>query len=126
MKRVKILLTLFVAMMVAASCTTTQRSTSEDFDESMMRRVGDRVYVNDPYYGTVILERDPVSGRYYDVTNGIRGYGYYGYPYNRLNNRVYRGNNHSYGNYNRGTYQRPTQPTDGGTRTEARKRVLGN
>jgi hypothetical protein len=125
MKSVKYLLAIFFAAIVMASCTTTQRTIDDEFDGATTRRIGNRVYVDDPYAGTVILERDPVTGRYRDVTYG-RTYGYYNYPYNRLNTRVYRGGyNRGYGNYNHGNVQRPTQPSQG-NRSEARKRVLGN
>src|SRR5215203_4976485 len=106
MKSVKFLLAIFTAAVVMASCATTQNTSGEEFDESNARRVGDRVYVDDPYYGTVVLERDPFTGRYYDVTNGNRGYSYS--PYNRYNTynrgyrnsypRYYRNNSNSSGN----------------------------
>jgi len=125
MKAVKYLLSLFAAAIVFASCTTTQRVYDDEFDGAVTRRVGDRVYVEDPYYGTVILERNPVTGRYYDVTNGYNR-GYYSYPYNGWNNRVYRGyNNRVYSQPNKGTYQRPPQQAQG-PREEARRKVLGN
>src|SRR5215207_8259956 len=90
MKNVKFLLAIFTAAVVMASCATTQNTSDEDFDESTTRRIGNRVYVDDPYYGTVVLERDPFTGRYYDVTMGNRGSIYS--PYNRYNtyNRGYR------------------------------------
>src|SRR6478672_7482548 len=87
MKSVKFLLAIFTAAVLMASCATTQSASGEDYDEiDRSRVIGNRVYVDDPYYGTVVLERDPFSGRYYDVTYG---YGGYRSPYNTIN-RGYR------------------------------------
>ena len=125
MKNVKFLLAIFTAAVVMASCATTQSASGEDFDGDRTRRIGDRVYVDDPYYGTVVLERDPFTGRYYDVTYGYRGYSA---PYNRLG--VYRGGYRSYPRYyrnnNGGNTSRPTQPEARPNREEARKKILGN
>ena len=137
MKSVKFLLAIFTAAVLMASCATTQSTSGEDYDDvDGTRRIGNRVYVDDPYYGTVVLERDPFTGRYYDVTNGIgyrgayrspyntyRGGGYRGGGYYNNNNRVYRNNNVG------GTIQRPSQPQQQEvqkTREEARKKILGN
>ena len=136
MKNVKFLLAIFTAAVVMASCATTQNTSDEDFDENTTRRIGNRVYVDDPYYGTVVLERDPFTGRYYDVTMGNRGSIYS--PYNRYNySRGYR-NNANYYNYPRnyrnnnisrgsvdGRIEKPSQDLQK-TREEARKKILGN
>lgn len=127
MKSVKFLLAMFATVLILASCATTQSVSDEDFDDATTRRIGNRVYVEDPYYGTVVLERDPVTGRYYDVTYGYRGNAY-SYPYNNSRNnnyRRYRGYNHSYGNYNSGSVQRPSTEQTQKTREEARKKILG-
>lgn len=125
MKSVKFLLAIFTAAVVMASCATTQSTSGEDYDDlDRTRRVGNRVYVEDPYYGTVVLERDPFTGRYYDVTYGYRGYRS---PYNTWNRgyrtapRVYRNNNGG------GTIQqRPVQQEKPVNREEARRKILGN
>jgi len=137
MKSLKFLLAVFTAAVLMVSCATTQNTSDEDFDESITRRIGNRVYVDDPYYGTVVLERDPFTGRYYDVTMGNRGSIYS--PYNRYNtynryNNNYRGsrntparyyrNNNSGGSIN-GRIEKPTQDLQK-TREEARKKILGN
>jgi hypothetical protein len=127
MKTVKYLLGICVFAVLMTGCVTT-RDTAEDYDEENVTRIGNRVYVDDPYYGRVILERDPFSGRYYDVTNGSRGYSSYNNYY-----RSYRGypryyNNYprSYNNNNSGNVQRPSQEQIQRNREEARKKVLGN
>ena len=139
MKSVKLFLSMLAVTVIMASCMTTQGASGDDYaDMDNARRVGNRVYVDDPYYGTVVLERDPYSGRYYDVTNGSFGArGRYGYgvgPYNRgyrggyYGNRVYRNNNNSFGNNNR-TIQRPSAPAKQEvqkTREAARGKILGN
>ena len=132
MKSVKFLLVIFTAAVLMASCATTQNTSDEDFDESTTRRIGNRVYVDDPYYGTVVLERDPFTGRYYDVTMGNRGSIYS--PYNRYNTyprgyrssypRYYRNNNNSGGSVGI-SIEKPT-PDLQKTREEARKKILGN
>ena len=138
MKNVKFLLAIFTVAVLMASCATTQNTSDEDFDESTTRRIGNRVYVDDPYYGTVVLERDPFTGRYYDVTMGTKGSIYS--PYNRYNtysryNNYYRGyrnaparyyrNNSSSGGTINGSIEKPTQDLQK-TREEARKKILGN
>jgi hypothetical protein len=110
------------------SCTTSQMATDEN--EQVGRQVGNRLYIDDPYRGTVVLERDPYTGRYYDVTSRY-GYGYsngYDYPYtSRRYSPYYRNSDRYYGR----TYQTPQQPTEEQKRQyqqgrdEARKRVLG-
>ena len=115
-------------MLAAVGCTTMR--TAED---SRYERAGqDRIYVNDPYRGTIVLERDPYTGRYYEVNSiGYSSpYSRYGYDdYYRRNDRYYRRYNH--GSYNSGN-QNPPQPTDQQIRdreknkAEARKKILGN
>jgi hypothetical protein len=135
MKSVKLLLSMLAVTIVMASCMTTQSATDDDYaNMENARRVGNRVYVDDPYYGTVVLERDPYTGRYYDVTNGYgvyRGgrsaFGWDPYWGNRngfYRNRVYR-NNNSFGN---GSIQRqsPSQQEVQKSREDARKKILGN
>jgi hypothetical protein len=124
-----ILLAVAVAV-TSVSCTTTQNASEESYEGA--RQVGNRLYIDDPYRGTVVLERDPYTGRYYDVTNS---YGYnYGSRYNSPfgYDNTYRNSRYSR-TYDRGTYQRPQpQPTEDqrknweNQRQEARKKVLGN
>src|SRR5690349_16912350 len=129
MKNIKLLLGLFTIVLVMASCAATQNTTSDDgyATDARTQQIGDRLYVQDPYYGTVILERDPFTGRYYDVTYGSRiGSLYNGYyPY-----RTYRHNGgyyHSYGTIG-GQVQRqtPSNDTYQKDRGDARQKVLGN
>ena len=138
MKSLKFLLAIFTTAVLMVSCATTQNTSDEDFDESTTRRIGNRVYVDDPYYGTVVLERDPFTGRYYDVTMGNRGSIYSPYnrynTYNRYNNnyrgyrnttpRYYRNNSNSGGSLN-GSIEKPAQDLQK-TREEVRKKILGN
>src|SRR5829696_1261062 len=80
-----------VLMVTAVSCTT-MRGTEDDYyyDRTQYDRVqpSNRIYVDDPYRGTIVLERDPYTGRYYEV--GSYG-GNYGYRNDRYSN-VYRNN----------------------------------
>jgi hypothetical protein len=123
----------FVLMITAVGCTT-MTGPQDEYSRSR----AERVYVDDPYRGTVVLERDPYTGRYYEVN-----------PYGSYNTRIYRGNNSYYGRNNnryynnnrnnrsnRETYERSNQntqrPTDDQirdhqkSRDEARRKVLGN
>lgn len=79
MRIVKSVLLLTTVAALIMSCATTQSVITDNGVEA--QRMGNRVYVQDPYYGTVILEQDPITGRYFDVTNGFgRGFNspYYG------------------------------------------------
>ncbi len=133
MKSIKSVAAVIIIAVLVASCTTTQTAISDDYDDDVItQQSGNRLYVQDQFYGTVVLERDPYTGRYYDITNGYRGVAS---PYNNLNTyRRYGNNNRNYGAYNRnysnrnvGTIQMPApqQPTQN-TREEARKKILGN
>lgn len=128
MKSVKFLLGIFTLVVVMTSCATTQGAYDDTEYGDNTRRVGNRVYVDDPYYGQVVLERDPISGRYYDVTNGYRGYGAPYNGYNRYrgtyrNYPVYRNNNNNVNVPRPVPNQRP-QVTEQ-TRQEAREKILG-
>lgn len=131
MKNIKFLLGLFAAVIVMASCATTQGTMGDDYDNPRSQQIGNRIYMQDPYYGTVVLERDPFTGRYYDVTYGSRyDYGYgrrYG-GYNRGGGRVYGGGvNRNYGG--NGNVVRPQSPSREDIRQDreaTRKKVLGN
>ena len=83
-----------VLVVTVASCTTMQGGGYEDDYYTDSRRSPNRIYVDDPYYGTIVLERDPYSGRYYQV-GPYNSYSRYDDPYYRNNNyrnRVYRNN----------------------------------
>lgn len=130
MKNLKFLLALFAVVVVMASCASTQGAFGDDYDNPRSQQIGNRVYMQDPYYGTIVLERDPYTGRYYDVTPGSR-FGYsHGYPYGSYynrSNRVYRGNNRNYGG--NGNVVRPKQPSREEIRRDrdaTRNKVLGN
>jgi hypothetical protein len=125
-----------VLMITAVSCTTMAGTQDDYYRGRDTRAYGDRIYVEDPYRGTVVLERDPRTGRYYEVSpysNGYYGsrvYGsraydpYYGSPYygRRSTGGYSRNNNSSNNNQNN---QKPTED-DRKTRDEARKKILGN
>ncbi|HEU4471427.1 MAG TPA: hypothetical protein VFR58_10100 [Flavisolibacter sp.] len=141
MKRFNLLsvVAVLVLAVTAFSCTTV-RETGEYYEPGV---ASNRVYVDDPYRGTVILERDPYTGRYYEANTFGRTYGY---PYGRgvyRNNGFYGRPDRYYGNggYYRGNRggnygNRPApstpqqQPQNGEqrekVREEARKKVLGN
>jgi hypothetical protein len=123
-----------VLMITAVSCTTMAGSQDDYYNGSEARTYGNRVYVDDPYRGTVVLERDPRTGRYYEVSPfydryygsryGSRVYDpYYRSPYyGRRSSGSYRNNSGSNNNQNN---QRPAED-DRKTRDEARKKILGN
>jgi hypothetical protein len=124
-----------VLMITAVSCTTMAGSQDDYYSGQEARTYGNRIYVEDPYRGTVVLERDPRTGRYYEASPyysgyyGNRYYGsraydpYYGSSnYGRRSSGYYRNNNSSNNTQNN---QRPTED-DRKTRDEARKKVLGN
>ncbi len=137
MKRFNFLSMVLVLVVVVTtiSCTT-MTGTQDDYYSQQSSR---RVYVDDPYRGTVVLERDPHTGRYYEVDS----YGNYGRnPYNTRNARVYR--NYGYRNNNgyRNNYPTRTNPNRNQqtvpqrqteeekkqiiqNRDDARKKVLG-
>jgi hypothetical protein len=126
MKNIKFLLGLLTVVIIMASCATTQSAMGDDMDEPRTQQIGNRVYLQDPFYGTVVLERDPYTGRYYDVTYGSRyGMGYGGNPYGGY----YRGNRGG-GYYGRGRViqqqQGPSREQIRPNREEARKKILGN
>ena len=128
MKNIKFILGLLSVVVVMASCATMEGATDDDYaNNRQSRQIGNRVYVDDPLYGTAVLERDPFTGRYYDVTYGSRyGTGYYGtYPNRRY--RVYSGNIRG-GNLGRGNIvkQGPTVQQVQQNREKARKTILGH
>lgn len=136
MKHLKLLqVVVALILLVGAVGCTTVRGTEDDYYNNSS---ANRIYVDDPYRGTVVLERDPYTGRYYEVNS----YGYNNGYNNRYDRRYQTGRiyNNGYGRSNGGYYNRgnrvyrqaPQQPTQEEirnrekSRDEARKKVLGN
>src|SRR5687768_11651525 len=88
MKRFNLLSMVIVAvlMVALASCTTMREGYDDEYYTSDRNVVSERIYVDDPYRGTIVLERDPYSGRYYQVSpiGGRYNQGIYD-PYYRNN-----------------------------------------
>jgi hypothetical protein len=127
-----------VLVVTAVSCTTT-RGTEDGYYYDRSASAPNRVYVDDPYRGTVVLERDPYSGRYYEVnTYGNRNYYrgnsvYYNRNYNsrNYNNRNYNRNyNRNNGYYNNSQdVQKPAKEQKKDyekSREQARRKILGD
>jgi hypothetical protein len=130
-----------VLLVTAVSCSSVQGTQDDYYSQQPARRV----YVEDPYRGTVVLERDPYTGRYYEV-NTVGTYGADPYYNNRVyrsggyntNRNVYHDNRYRNNNTYRNNYpNRNTQPAtpqqsqeqkrqDQQNRQDARKKVLGN
>lgn len=145
MKRFNFLLVAIAAVLTITVSCTTMAGTQDDYYSGQEARVyGSRVYVDDPYRGTVVLERDPRTGRYYEVSPSYNGYygnriygsrsydPYYSGPYygRRSSGGYSRNNNSSNTQSNQNTQnnqntQRPAE-NDQKTRDEARKKILGN
>jgi len=127
-----------VVLMVAAVGCTTLRESGDEYYDPASRSVSNRVYVEDPYRGVVVLERDPYTGRYYEVNSFGNYYGngrYYDRNYDRSGYRSGRTYDSRY--YRSNTPRtRVTQPAQQPSqeqlrdreknRDEARRKVLGN
>lgn len=139
MKRFNFLLVAIalVLTVTAVSCTT-MAGTQDDYYDGQ-RVYSNRVYVEDPYRGTVVLERDPWTGRYYEVggyspnyTYGnrvySRGYRTYGsnYPASRRNNGGYYNNVNNNNNSNNNQYNNRSSEDYKRDKDDARNKVLGN
>lgn len=111
-------------MLAAVGCTTLQRTQDDGYYEpDAVQSAPSRIYMDDPYhYGrTIVMQRDPFSGRYYEVNP-------YGYNnvfsnydsryYDPYNNRRY---NTDYPS-RRQVYQQPQGPTEGERREAEQKR----
>lgn len=136
MKRFNFLLAAIalVLTVTAVSCTT-MTGTQDDYYDGQ-RVYGNRVYIEDPYRGTIVLERDPWTGRYYEVGgsnpyyNGYgnryygRGYRTYGnsYPTYRRNNGGYNNNNNS----NNSQYNNQSSEDYKKDKDDARDKILGD
>lgn len=122
-----------VLVVTAVGCTTMGSTQDDYYNGRDSRAYGNRIYVEDPYRGTVVLEKDPRTGRYYEVGSYGSYNDYYGNNYygrNRTyNDQYYRRNNNSYyrNNTSNNTQnnQRPTDD-DRKLKDEARKKILGN
>ncbi|MGZ3854043.1 MAG: hypothetical protein ACXVBJ_02250 [Flavisolibacter sp.] len=140
MKRFNFLLVAvaLVLTITAVSCTTVA-GTEDGYYDPGARVYGNRVYVEDPYRGTIVMQQDPRTGRYYEVTpyydnnyyggggfysRGYRSYGNYGnaYPSRRSNSGYYNGGNTTNNNQN----NRRSSEDDKKDRDDARNKVLGN
>ncbi len=95
----------------AISCTTLQETTGE-YDEYNEGRTSRRVYVDQSYYGSdqIILQRDPFTGRYYQVSP----HGYY------PSTSQYYGRNYSNRNYN---YRNNSNQRTQEQRAESQKKI---
>jgi hypothetical protein len=107
----------------AIGCAPLQQTAGDDYyDPSpQVSSAPSRIYVDDPYRpgATILMERDPYSGRYYPVQTPYGAYGSYGgvystpAPYGSSYDPYYRGRYNSSGHRPRsgGTYrsQQPTQ-----------------
>lgn len=131
-----------VLIVTAVSCTTMAGS-QDDYYGQESRVYGNRVYVDDPYRGTVVLQRDPRTGRYYEISsydpyynNGYygnrstRGYRTYGtaYPSSRRNNGGYYNGSNSGNNQNANNNQNNERTSEQykKNRDDARNKILGN
>jgi len=130
MKRFNFLLAAIALVLTITVVGCTTMAGGQDDYARDARVYGNRVYVEDPYRGTIVLERDPWTGRYYEVSGyspyysnryygrGYRNYGY-SYPtYRRGNGRYSTGNNNSNNNKSSEEYKK--------NKDEARNKVLGS
>jgi hypothetical protein len=142
MKRFNFLLVAIalVLTVTAVSCTT-MAGTQDEYYGQDTRVYSNRIYVDDPYRGTIVLERDPRTGRYYEIGSYDPYYsGSYGTRYNRGyrnygNNYPSRGRNSSTFNrnntYSNGSNSNNNQNNDRSSeqykknRDEARNKILG-
>lgn len=103
MKRFSFLQVVVLAalLVTVASCGAPMYSEGDGYGDAPAQG---NVYYGDPYYGgvnTIVVERDPYTGRYYQVSPGYYGggVGVYSAPVNPYYNR--RNNNNRYYNNNR-------------------------
>ena len=111
-------------LVTAVSCTSTRDIYQEDDGYRTSRQVPDRILVDDPYYGTIVMERDPYTGRYYQV--GSYGQSAYGYDRYR-DSRYYRNYPRRQVIYQQSNDTRNEQSPEQkeASRQAARKKVLG-
>lgn len=92
------LVVLAALMVTVVSCGVPMGTTGDYYEDAPTRR---NVYYGDPYYGgvnTIIVERDPYTGRYYQVSPGYYGSGIYSAPAYPRGGRVYNHGGHSKNN----------------------------
>lgn len=121
-----------VLMVALVGCTTMQGAQDEYYETSRVQSAPSRVYVDDPYnYGrTIVMERDPYTGRYYEVgSTGIynNSISTYDPRYNntRINsNRRYDNRRYNSGYPSRGQVvtQQPQRPTEADRQQTEEKR----
>lgn len=124
-----------VLVVTAVSCTPAREVAGEDdYYYNDRTQAPARIYVDDPYRGTVVLEKDPYTGRYYEVNS----YGYYSSPYgyrgNRYNNYYgsnYKNRSRTYYNHprtysNESSRQAEEQKKNQEKKAEDRRRILGS
>jgi hypothetical protein len=126
-----------VVTIATVGCTT-MAGTEDPYYEPGTRAYSNRVYVDDPYRGTVVLQRDPRTGRYYEATPYYDPYygGSYGSVYS---GKGYRNNGYGYpsrrssgGGYYNGNTTTNNQRSERSSedykkdRDDARNKVLGN
>lgn len=123
------LLAIALISVLAVSCTTSQWASDDRSDRyhryDRSRQTANRIYIDDPYAGLIVLERDPYTGRYYDVTYGNGIYGYDPYLGGRFNSPYRRGYRQP---VRANTQQQPTEEERRErqqTREDARRKVLG-
>jgi hypothetical protein len=116
-------------LVTAVGCTTAREIYEEDDYYRSTRMAPQRILVDDPFYGTMVLERDPFTGRYFPLgTMGMSPYGYR--TMGVFGNNVYRTGPvrrqqvHPRGNVNATPAPSPQQREK--SREEARQRVRGN
>lgn len=104
MKRISFLQVVVLAVLTASavSCGLPMGASGDYYEDAPARG---NVYYGDPYYSSpnaIIVQRDPFTGRYYQVNPGRYG-GVYARPAYPNNNRRYNNNrNYNNRNYNAG------------------------
>ena len=71
-----------IMMVTAVSCTTTQGTTYDEYPTTVQQAPAEQIYVQDPnrYGQTILMQRDPFTGQYYQVPSIGYSYGYPSYP----------------------------------------------
>jgi hypothetical protein len=106
MKRFSFLQVVVLAalLVTVASCGAPMYSEGDPYGNAPAQA---NVYYGDPYYGgvnTIVVERDPYTGQYYQVSPGYYGSGVYSTPGNRYYSRRYNNNNNRHYNNNNRDY----------------------
>ena len=117
---------ILILMVAAVSCTAIREGSGYGDDQYEGR--SSRYYGNRDIYGNnvIIVERDPYTGRYYEVSP-YSSYGSRMYPYRNYNYGY--GRNYNYPYYNntpRQSQPQIQQPDNRAKMNEARDKVLGS